>query len=590
MLTQGLFATSNSIKSPVFEGFHDSDQRSDAWATPRFGPDQVNRIIDWVMSSPDEDEFMGWAGNAVLHHIGAAEAGRKDAIHPDVDGLYGIGWSSWPWIEVSSPEQTHPEKPAAGARLSIGSAPAMRRTGSGSGSGDTDRASGPLLDDTATERVHHIGWRTIAVRASARGCSGFDVFAGGQRLTHADPFAIEPTSDQVCSFLSMRKRGLDLLMAEQGAHDRDLYALLHGTQGCPRYAAIARNDRCTRISLHEDLDAAVHYLRDCAARDTRSWILGVQDLDGPFLPAHVAVTLCSPEPTQAPRQEGGNALNPYSAPSQAVRNAVPGGHHNSPCTHVDGNLRAGQDGFGRDQVNPLDTPTSPAVRHPAGTCAPQRSASRHHGHTPAGSTAAVIIRPSGHGRSTDTGRRQPGRHSMHRSESVHAPGQLVSRAVDNTADLVRGLGTGLVAVSTIIALVMSTSGPARPRRLPPRHRAAGSGGFLGGLLEHPGQAARRAARHLSNMVTGAPFPALGSSQRTAQPRPGEQVPPAAWAGAQQCRWVLDDGDPAAHLPILSWQHATSSPRGRTFCQRGCGCLCGLGCSRERANARSEIDW
>jgi hypothetical protein len=214
MLTEGRFSTSDH--SPVFTGFHDPGQRWDTWAKPSFDPDQVTQIIDWVMSSPDDGESIRWDGNTLIHHLGVGEAGREEIIFPDPDGRYRIGWRAWPWMDT--PATASSQQPATRARQLIGSAfaaePPAPRSSRSPSPAVTDM---PPQDARVREQVHHVGWRTIVVRAGTRGPAhaGFDVFAGGQRLTHADPFPVEPTIAQLGSFLTATVN-----LAELSYHDR----------------------------------------------------------------------------------------------------------------------------------------------------------------------------------------------------------------------------------------------------------------------------------------------------------------------------------------------------------------------------------
>jgi hypothetical protein len=437
MLTPGLFAT--SFRSPVFTGFCDPDARSGNWATPRFAPDQVTQIIDWVMSAPDDGESIRWEGKTVIHCLGVGEADQEVVIHPDPDGRYSIGWHAWAWIERPAPAPEHREHLCAQTPQPIGSAPTDRPIAPGS---ETLVAPAwPAQAEAVYERVHHVGWRTIMVRACTRGPlqAGFDVFANGQRLTHADPFPAEPTIVQLRSFLSMRKRGLDLLMAEHGAHDEDLNALLHGTQDCPRYAAIARSGESSVVlTLHETLAEAVRRLRD-HAQDRRTRILGVQDLDGEFLATEVQVMLAT-----------GGLVDDQGAPIPPVHD------------------------LGTGRVDPLDWLAAPRLREPAiaveALSAWLRSAWR--ACTRRGAPAAAGLRENAHG---GAGGPVP---------AVRGQRQQLSQALNGMVAGVALLGRCTVAL-TALALTVIAAGCGRPRRLPPRHRATtSSSGFLRTLREH----------------------------------------------------------------------------------------------------------
>jgi hypothetical protein len=121
MLTKGSFAIDPSAPDDgVFEGFHDRTQRWGIWATPRFEPHQVQRIMGWLHSSPhDEIETLSWDGNTLVHDTGIPGPGRyRVLLTPDTQGLYSLGSYSWTWREV------HPATAAARARTGVLSRPA----------------------------------------------------------------------------------------------------------------------------------------------------------------------------------------------------------------------------------------------------------------------------------------------------------------------------------------------------------------------------------------------------------------------------------------------------------------------------------
>ena len=342
MLTHGFFSTGQH--APVFAGSHDPALGWEAWSTPYFESDEVDRIIHWVMDSPDDGEALEWAGKNVIHRLGDAEPGQSEIIVPDCHGRYRIGWGTWPWIQVPAPvngsgpgpdtshTSHHPRGPVpTGPAISAQppqSQPAVEPTA------QPISVQGGTTTETPRDQVHHLGLRTIIVRPSDRAPGGFDVFCSGQRLTRADPFPSEPDTDQLRSFIGMRRRSLDLLMREYHLHigdplAQDLYPLLHGTGPIARYAAITRTGQSAVIDLHDDLDAALQSLRE-RSRDLPASIVGVQDLDGRFLPVsvQVQVTLDTPGPARTPRSHDDSTLgqfSPLAAPAQQP--GTPGDEH-----------------------------------------------------------------------------------------------------------------------------------------------------------------------------------------------------------------------------------------------------------------------
>jgi hypothetical protein len=427
MLTHGFFATSH--RSPIFDGFHDPDQPAGPWATPWFAPDQVNQIIDWVMSAPDDGEAIGWQQDTVIHQLGVAEPDRTDILRPDPEGRYRIGWHSWPWIPMPAPDRTEAGQPPTPAENPARRAATVSSTAPGS---EPVNGTGQAAQ---TEQVQYIGWRTIRVRPSTRGRAGFDVFAGGQRLTHADPFPAEPTHDQLDSFLSMRKRGLDLLIAEHDIGDEDLYTLLHGTARCPRYAALARTDQSAVLSLHNTLDEATRRLRDQARQDPRSRILGVQDLDGPFLPAQVQITMAGPEQTR-------------------TRTPTAGRHRLIPSTEP--------------------TPTSAPAIDAADDPRPPSPASGAPGQGTR--TCTELTHPKPHGSQAPIWWRWIRRQGIRGTDPAPARTHRRSPTLDALGVLTGVLNMGLMAVAAL-TVAMTMIRPCHPRRLPPRHRATSTSFF-----------------------------------------------------------------------------------------------------------------
>jgi hypothetical protein len=320
MLTKGSFRTCAS--SPQFDGFHDPQHGWDHWSVPSFERDQVDRIITWVMDSPDDGEHLAWSGDTLLHRLGDAEPGRIEQIDPDAAGRYRIGARSWPWLDVSVPA-AGPSQPVLARPVPEPAVAPLRPPAHVAHNVPQDRELTAAVP--GGERVHHLGLRTIVVRCSDRpGRHGFDVFCAGARLSQAAPFTREPDAAVLSSFLTTRKRGLDLLLAEHGvrpgqAHGpADLFALLHERdQDVPRYAAIVRRDRHVVIDLQDTFDSAVQCLRAHAATPGAQAV-GIQDLDGPFLPLNAettgAATACGPRALRAAPPSSFSPQVPVLAP------------------------------------------------------------------------------------------------------------------------------------------------------------------------------------------------------------------------------------------------------------------------------------
>jgi hypothetical protein len=358
---------------------------------------------------------------------------------------------------------------------------------------------------------------------------GFDVFSSsGRRLNHADPFATEPDTGQVRSFLTMRKRSLDLLMSEQGLHadrqhEQDLYRLLHSSAPVARYAAITRTARSAFIDLHENLPAALQALRERAAGDRHCTILGVQDLDGPFLPAtgHATITLQAPPHGDIPPQA-----------SAEESRGIPAGRQKPVIPQLEGGL-PGRDARAEQAPHShrLVPESAPAAAGPgrrggsdSSAVAPERCGSRRHpGHRRERGRAAGRLRPLTLGaQRRDLHRPRLGASFTARWAHVRVPSEQPRPArglrLVNLADL---LVDPIMAVAALAFTLFAL------------HRASGRGFRPGWRV--PGRGAARARSRIQARVgggrTGVGPPRSPASAHQGDSGAGPKSPVQASAGA-----------------------------------------------------------